>query len=199
MEILQLRCNAVARPLVNIPHLNSLSLSLMLRPTVSRPVCLGIKHPSLAYDQIYITVRHLRVFYVGRSMWRENGSVVYNCYWPSPAQSFSGPSPVGLVTIFYGHRFETSLFVASYDSQGYSGGIRPRLHMGDTQPAKIPRYTASGRTQQKTPPLTSLTCCYGRLPSNSSDIVEVFIGRYQATHVPFRDRCIATVLHIKIP
>jgi hypothetical protein len=25
---------------------------------------------------------------------------------------------------------ETSLFVASYDSQGYGGGIRPRLHMG---------------------------------------------------------------------
>jgi hypothetical protein len=23
-----------------------------------------------------------------------------------------------------------SLFVASYDSQGYAGGIRPRLHMG---------------------------------------------------------------------
>jgi hypothetical protein len=27
-------------------------------------------------------------------------------------------------------RFEISLFVASYDSQGYGGGIRPRLHTG---------------------------------------------------------------------
>jgi hypothetical protein len=38
-------------------------------------------------------------------------------------------------------------------------------------------------------------CCYGRLPSDSSEIVDMFIGRYQADHVPFRDRCIATVLH----
>jgi hypothetical protein len=37
---------------------------------------------------------------------------------------------MGLVTIFYCLRFETSLFVASYDTQGYGGGIRPRLHMG---------------------------------------------------------------------
>jgi hypothetical protein len=51
---------------------------------------------------------------MGRSPWREDGSVVYNCCWPSPAQSFSDPSPVGLMIVFYCLRFETSLFVASY-------------------------------------------------------------------------------------
>jgi hypothetical protein len=53
------------------------------------------------------------------------GSIVYNCYRSLPAQSFSGSSPMGLATIFYSLRFETSLFVASY-----GGGIRRRLHTG---------------------------------------------------------------------
>jgi hypothetical protein len=36
------------------------SLNLMLRQTVSRPVYPGIKHPSGAYDQIFITLWQLR-------------------------------------------------------------------------------------------------------------------------------------------
>jgi hypothetical protein len=43
---------------------------------------------------------------------------------------FVGRPPLGLVNIFYCLRFETSLFVASYDSQGHGKGIRPRLHAG---------------------------------------------------------------------
>jgi hypothetical protein len=65
---------------------------------------------------------------VGRPLWREVGSVFCMCCWPLPAQSFSGPSPLGLETIFYCLTFEASLFVASYDTQGHGGGIRPRLH-----------------------------------------------------------------------
>jgi hypothetical protein len=60
----------------------------------------------------------------------EVGSVFCICCWFLPAQSFSGRSPLGLETIFYCLTFETSHFVATYDSQGHGGGIRPRLHTG---------------------------------------------------------------------
>jgi hypothetical protein len=33
------------------------------------------------------------------SLWWEDRSVIYNCCWPSPVQSFLGLNPMGLVTI----------------------------------------------------------------------------------------------------
>jgi hypothetical protein len=64
-----------------------------------------------------------------------------------------------------------------------------------TQPAWGPRYIGPNRKNRVQ---QSLYCCYGRLPSDSSDIVDLFTGRYQATHIPSRYRCIVTVLHATI-
>jgi hypothetical protein len=95
---------------------------------VGQSVSLGVE-PHLG-----LMTRYLLLFdsygpvFVGRPLSREDGSVFFICYWSSPAQSFSGPSPLDLTTIFYCLSFEPALFVASYDSQGHGGGIRPRLH-----------------------------------------------------------------------
>jgi hypothetical protein len=49
-----------------------------------------------------------------------------------------------------------SIFIASYDLQGYGGGIRTHLHMGNSQTALIcAAYNTSARTAQEIPLLCS--------------------------------------------
>jgi hypothetical protein len=124
------------------------------------------------------------------ALWRENGSVVYNYCWSSPAQSFSGRSPVGLATIVYCLRIETSLFFASYNSQGCSGGIRPRLHTEWT-PIVFFLSTLHGPSRKHCFQ-QFLYCSYRRLPSDSSDIVDMFIrfrGKVFTAQLPSSGYC----------
>jgi hypothetical protein len=119
-----------------------------------RSVCPAIlmSNPHLGLqDQIFITARQLRVSWCGAPSLTIGRICRLQLLLVSPAQSFSVPSPAGLMTVFYCHGFETppqtwrtrspylyhpgtgwpplysqalaSLFVASYDSQGYCGGI----------------------------------------------------------------------------
>jgi hypothetical protein len=86
--------------------------------------------PIWAHDQIFFTVWHLPSCFCGApSLTRGRVCHLYMLLALASAV-FLGRSPLGLAPIFYCLRFETSLFVASYDSQGHGGGIRPRLHTG---------------------------------------------------------------------
>jgi hypothetical protein len=62
-------------------------IHVTLRQTVSRSVCFGVK-PHWGQDKMFVTVRQLRFADVGHPLCREDGFVVYNCCWPSRAQSF---------------------------------------------------------------------------------------------------------------
>jgi hypothetical protein len=74
--------------------------------SVSKSWC---RAPSGAHDQIFLTLLTVTVlFFVGRPLWQEDGSVFCICCWSLPAQSFLGPSPLVLATIFYCLRLETS-------------------------------------------------------------------------------------------
>jgi hypothetical protein len=57
----------------------SLGLSITLRPTVSRPVCLGIKHPSGAYDQIFVTCVTVTVLFLWGALSDERSGLPFVC------------------------------------------------------------------------------------------------------------------------
>jgi hypothetical protein len=122
---------------------------------VSRPVL--VSYPYLGPKTRFLLLSDSCSFVdVGCPLWREDGSVIYDCCWSSPAQSFFGASPVrlstyftvsdlrlpnleGQIPVFTSPRNRMaqlyrqtlgSLVITSYNSQGYSGGIQTHFHAG---------------------------------------------------------------------
>jgi hypothetical protein len=135
----------VHSPAISRYHSLAIKVRVVLRPTVNRPFCLGVTPPSGVQDQIFVTVRQLRYLNVGYPVWREDGSVVYNCCWSSPAQSFSGTSPAEFMTIFNYLRFETPPTWTARSPYLYPPGTG------------WPSYTLSHWVHFSLPPTTSRT------------------------------------------
>jgi hypothetical protein len=81
--------------------LSQIKVKVTLWLTVSQSVSLGIE-PHLGPMTRYLFLSDSYVLVsVWRPLWREDWSVFCMCRWPLLAQPFSGPSPLGLATVFY--------------------------------------------------------------------------------------------------
>jgi hypothetical protein len=90
-----------------LDRLVEVEVEVNLWPIVSRPVCLGVRHPSGTRDQFFflleISLRQLLVcYFVAPSLTRGLVcNLLYNFFWTLPEQSLLSRSTAQLTTIFY--------------------------------------------------------------------------------------------------
>jgi hypothetical protein len=111
------------------------SASLSCYPaTIWDPRTNFLSHPwKFSFSSMEIFLRHLHFLSIRRHLWREDGSVIYSYkdYKCSASSvTIGSKSRRNLGHILLSPLRLGSFFVASYDSQGYSGSILTLLHTG---------------------------------------------------------------------
>jgi hypothetical protein len=155
---------------------NEVKVEVNLRPTVSRPVYLGVRHPSGTRNQFFFL---LEISFVEPSLTRGRVcNLPYNCFWALPEQSLLGRSPTELTAIFY---------CLIWDSPNLEGQvpvfISPRNMLAQLYPRALMAaghsYIASARTEQRTPLTTALlllrTCLLRPLRSNCRCLLSYYL------------------------
>jgi hypothetical protein len=107
-------------------------VEVILLPTVSRPVCLGIGSPPVDHDQILTTCicGFSSCGEPSLTRWRSCNLLVQLLRDLASVVTLRLRFPRTRDLILLSHLRLGSFFVASYDSQGYGGGIPTCLHTG---------------------------------------------------------------------
>jgi hypothetical protein len=147
-----------------LTSLVEVKVNVILRPTASRPVYLGVKPHLRSKTRFLLLSGSCGFVDVGRLLWREDWSVLYNWCWLSPAQSFSVPSLAGHMIIFYCLRFETySTWRARFPDLYPPGTGWPSYTFRHWVPYSSPPTT---RRKYSNPPPHGLTDGSGSLLNN---------------------------------
>jgi hypothetical protein len=145
-------------PLLSWTVSAQITVKFIVRPTVSQSVCLCDRHQSGAHDKTFVIMRKLRFVDVGHLLSWKDGSIIFNCCWTLPVQSFSDPNPAGF-------RFDLP-------QPGWSGAL---IHIPQDQDGHSVLFVKPLERYCNLPPLEVLSLT--QLCSDSPDVASVHAYR----------------------